>query len=386
MRKLLLLLISLMIALPYGNVENCFAATSRTHYSRHRSSKHHRVRTRARHGKQTAGNRSRTAKKYGAVTKSGKIVRRSYKLNNGQPTRQNNLVKIQKIVTRRHGRKRVLYQKIYTAPLSQTYNGIDISHYQHTIRWKALRHKQPHLQFAYIKATEGERYKDGFYKINVERAKAQGIKVGSYHFFRPNVSARYQFENFKSQINIADQDLLPMIDIEDCGEYNHVLVQRRLHELIDLMTDYFGQKPLIYTMISFYNSYLSNIINEYPLMIGGYTRKPVTIDGKEYCIWQFTASGNVMGIDGDVDLDVFNKGYNLDSIKFHKELITGFDYNKKERAEERESAEKPSDLRLPAAKVSVHKTVVPKSKIAPRNYKKATPTHKKTSKRRHHRR
>ena len=60
--------------------------------------------------------------------------------------------------------------------------GIDVSHHQKKIDWKKVRFwKNKKINFVYIKATEGETYKDSFYSQNILGAKENEITVGSYH-------------------------------------------------------------------------------------------------------------------------------------------------------------------------------------------------------------
>lgn len=63
--------------------------------------------------------------------------------------------------------------------------GIDISRYQGDIDWDVLS-KEDHVQFAFIKATEGSTYQDDLFTQNWEAAEAAGVFVGAYHFFGLN--------------------------------------------------------------------------------------------------------------------------------------------------------------------------------------------------------
>jgi lysozyme len=357
MKRFLIYILTLLMMLSVGSIEETYAR------------KHHRhtvVKTTVRQGR---GRKGRAAKTRGRKVSSKVQVRRtrSYHLGgNGQRTMLNVKPKVQRVVVRRHHRKIVRYVRIYTPPLSQTFDGIDISHYQRTIRWHKMS-KRTRLKFVYIKATEGAMRKDGLYKLNVERARAAGYKIGSYHFFRPDVSAKRQFDNFKSHVNLADQDLLPLIDIEDCGVLNRKLIQNRLRELIDLMTDYYGQKPMLYTMISFYNSYLANDFMDYPLMLGSYSKKPVTVDSNKFCIWQFTSSGKINGISGNVDLNVFNTGYDIGYITLKKDLVKDYDAKVREEAIEK-------GLPIPAPEPKAAKVSTPSQPAHKAAPAKAVPT------------
>ena len=92
-------------------------------------------------------------------------------------------------------------------------HGIDVSHYQGRIDWRTVA-KSKEVGYVYIKATESNYMVDDTYEYNLTEARRNGIKAGSYHFFRPGVSAAGQFALFKRVIDKRKQDLLPLIDVE----------------------------------------------------------------------------------------------------------------------------------------------------------------------------
>ena len=85
-------------------------------------------------------------------------------------------------------------------------HGIDLSHYQGEVFWEAVGDNSK-MAYVYLKATEGSSRIDPTYKKNIELAHRYGLKVGSYHFFRPKADLVQQMENFKSQCRPGDQDL-----------------------------------------------------------------------------------------------------------------------------------------------------------------------------------
>ena len=92
-------------------------------------------------------------------------------------------------------------------------HGIDLSHYQGNVFWETIG-ENTKMAYVYLKATEGGDNIDKTYAYNIELAHKYGLKVGSYHFFRPKTDLTKQLENFRTQCRPEDQDLLPMIDIE----------------------------------------------------------------------------------------------------------------------------------------------------------------------------
>ena len=64
--------------------------------------------------------------------------------------------------------------------------GIDVSHYQGTIDW--ARVAAAGKRFAFMKASDSTDYVDPTYVTNRAQAKLQGLKVGAYHFARPDAT------------------------------------------------------------------------------------------------------------------------------------------------------------------------------------------------------
>ena len=60
------------------------------------------------------------------------------------------------------------------------YQGIDVSDWQGYIDYRQVR--ESGIEVVYIKASQGSNIKDPYFDINYENAKANGLKVGFYHF------------------------------------------------------------------------------------------------------------------------------------------------------------------------------------------------------------
>lgn len=195
-------------------------------------------------------------------------------------------------------------------------HGIDLSHYQGKVFWDAIG-DNTHMAFVYLKATEGGDRIDNTYEWNIQMAHEHGLKVGSYHFYRPRTDQLMQLRNFRSQCFPEEQDLLPMIDIETTGGLSTEDFCDSLFYFLDLVEDEYHQKPLIYTGRNFYNRHLRGKIDEYKLMIALYTdNEPVLADDREVTIWQYTAKGRIYGISGYVDKSRFMGHHNLREISY----------------------------------------------------------------------
>ena len=60
------------------------------------------------------------------------------------------------------------------------YQGVDVSDWQGYIDYGQVRASG--IEVVYIKASQGSGIKDPYFDINYENAKANGLKVGFYHF------------------------------------------------------------------------------------------------------------------------------------------------------------------------------------------------------------
>ncbi|MGI6223187.1 MAG: glycoside hydrolase family 25 protein [Prevotella sp.] len=194
-------------------------------------------------------------------------------------------------------------------------HGIDVSRYQGKIDWQTVATDNV-VSFVYIKATEGSGHIDSRFSENFKGAREAGLRVGAYHFLSRKSSMRDQFENFRSHVPISKIDLLPMVDIEDSGVkgWSAKQIQDSLQVFCDLVKDYYGKLPIIYTYSHFYNTYLYEHFHNYYLFIANYDHYPDIKGAGQHNIWQKSERGRVKGIDGYVDLDVLSNGTDLEDI------------------------------------------------------------------------
>ena len=74
-----------------------------------------------------------------------------------------------------------LYRNFELSAARYSVKGVDVSHYQGEIDWRALR--QNGVRFAYIKATEGASLRDPRFTENWRRSHDAGMVRGAYHYF-----------------------------------------------------------------------------------------------------------------------------------------------------------------------------------------------------------
>lgn len=197
-------------------------------------------------------------------------------------------------------------------------HGIDISHYQGNVFWEHIGDNSK-MAYVYIKATEGGDRIDARYKENIDLAHQYGLKVGSYHFYRPKTEQAKQLENFRTQCRPGDQDLIPLIDIETTNGLSTDEFCDSLFKFLALVEKTYKQKPLLYTGTNFYNRHLLGKINEYKLMIAQYTKdEPVLRDERDFIIWQYTGKGRIDGVRGHVDKSRIMGNHSLRELRYRR--------------------------------------------------------------------
>lgn len=195
-------------------------------------------------------------------------------------------------------------------------HGIDLSHYQGEVFWETVG-QNTKTAYVYLKATEGGDRIDERYEKNIDLAHRYGLKVGSYHFFRPKSPLHLQLQNFMTQCRPGEQDLIPMIDIETTSGLPTDVFCDSLFTFLAMVEKAYRQAPLIYTYRNFYNKHLLGKLDDYKLMIAMYTpEEPVLDDRRDITMWQYTSKGRIVGVSGYVDKSRFMGKHGLRDIRF----------------------------------------------------------------------
>ena len=195
-------------------------------------------------------------------------------------------------------------------------HGIDLSHYQGEVFWETVG-QNTKTAYVYLKATEGGDRIDERYERNIDLAHRYGLKVGSYHFFRPKSPLHLQLQNFMTQCRPGEQDLIPMIDIETTGGLPTDVFCDSLFTFLAMVESAYRQPPLIYTYRNFYNKHLVAKLDDYKIMIAMYTpEEPELVDGRDITMWQYTSKGRIVGVSGYVDKSRFMGKHGLRDIRF----------------------------------------------------------------------
>ena len=191
--------------------------------------------------------------------------------------------------------------------------GVDVSHHNGDLNWAQLKNEG--VAFAYIKVTEGVSHKDRSYKDNYPEAKLTGMKVGTYHFYTFGLDGKEQANHFIRHAKVASDDLIPVIDVEHSPYNRHswdmsyqMLVIDELKKMEQVMFDYYGVHPIIYTNRDCYKLYIKEHLPKNLIWMSDLHNEP-NIEDNEWIIWQFSHTGRLNGVKGNVDLNYFRYSY-----------------------------------------------------------------------------
>jgi lysozyme len=184
--------------------------------------------------------------------------------------------------------------------------GIDVSHWQGSIDW--TKTKQSGVSFAFIKATEGSSIADDTFARNYSGCKSNGILVGAYHFGHASNDPTQEANFFCKTVAGRQFDLPVVLDIEIADGKSKTDIIKYVRTWITTVETVLQTRVILYSGGYFAKTYLSSF-GDYPLWLAQYTDNttPMAVDGfADWTFWQFTQSGRVLGVNGNVDVNVFN--------------------------------------------------------------------------------
>jgi lysozyme len=188
-------------------------------------------------------------------------------------------------------------------------HGIDVSRYQGNINWNGVgsyRSNGKQIKFAFIKASEGATRKDPYFKRNWRKAKEVNLIRGAYHYYLPYIPPTQQASNFIEQVSLKSNDLPPVVDLEEFNGENVVEFRKNVKLFLEKITNHYGMRPVLYTNPLFYENYLRNHFDDYPLWVAHYRTHYKPRISRDWHFWQYTEKGRIKGISYFVDINVFN--------------------------------------------------------------------------------
>lgn len=204
------------------------------------------------------------------------------------------------------------------SPSSNTiYRGIDVSEWQGDIDFRRV--KESGIEIVYIRAGQGFRYEDAKFEQNYEEAKRNGLKVGVYHYVtaRDEEQARLQAQFFASLISNKEIDCKLAMDFEDFSGLSNAEINRIALAYIEELENLTKKEVVVYSNTYDAKYVFSREVAEYPLWVAQYGVNEPQDNGKwsNWVGYQYTSTGRVSGIDGNVDLDRYTNEILLENTE-----------------------------------------------------------------------
>ena len=197
------------------------------------------------------------------------------------------------------------------------YQGIDVSHWQGYIDYSEVRRSG--IEVVYIKASQGTNIKDAYFEINYENAKANGLKVGFYHFLTATNTeeAEQEARFFASVISGKMPDCKLVMDYETFGGVGVQESNEIAQVFLETTKRLTNKDIIIYSDLSNSQSRFSRELAEnYELWIAYYSGEErlrgIETRWNNYIGLQYSDRGRINGISGAVDLDRFSEEIFLD--------------------------------------------------------------------------
>jgi lysozyme len=193
--------------------------------------------------------------------------------------------------------------------------GVDVSKYQGTVDWAAV--KASGRVFAFARIGDGVNTQDTTFATNWPAMKKAGLVRGAYQFFRPGQDANAQADIVIAKLGkIAAGDLPAVLDLESADGQPSATVIARAKAWLARVEAGTGRRPIVYTA-AFMSSTIGSTFGAWPLWVANYgTTCPTMPTGwADWKIWQGSSTGSVPGISGAVDTNEF-KGTLADLMTF----------------------------------------------------------------------
>ena len=204
----------------------------------------------------------------------------------------------------------------YNEPGVETALGIDVSVYQGEIDWQKVADAV--IDFAIIRVgyrgygSEGKMMPDKYFTQNIEGALAAGLDVGVYYFSQAITVEEAQEEAAYVIEQVKDYDLSYPV-VFDWERQNYAGSRTQKVPSVSTMCKMAnafcaditaaGYEAMVYFNPSEgYSQYDLSKLMDYPFWLAQYNSRPTFY--YDFDMWQYTSSGRVSGISGNVDMNI----------------------------------------------------------------------------------
>lgn len=192
------------------------------------------------------------------------------------------------------------------------YNGIDVSSYQGDIDFNRVRVSG--IDVVYIKAGEGGTLTDSNFQRNYERAKRAGLIIGFYYYATALTTneARLQAREFHNLIKDKSVQARPAMDYENFDGLEREDINAIGLAFLEELERLSGVTPMIYSDAYSAQSIWDDRFAKFPLWLADYSRRDEfpsdIIVWESWTGYQYSDTGEVPGIQGNVDMNLFKDG------------------------------------------------------------------------------
>ena len=185
--------------------------------------------------------------------------------------------------------------------------GIDVSMWQGDIDFEEVA--ESGVDTVYIRSGLGSDYTDPYFEQNYERARAAGLNVGFYHYVtaRTVSQAEYQAHFFVNTIQGKEYQCRLAMDFEDLTTLSAAEANEIGLAFIRKVEDLSGKGTVVYSDAYNAGAVFGGGLTAYPLWIAEYgvSEPSSAVNWDSWAGWQYSDMGNVAGISGPVDLDLY---------------------------------------------------------------------------------
>lgn len=178
---------------------------------------------------------------------------------------------------------------------------IDVSEFNGTIDWEAV--KETDIEGVIIRCGYGNdvaSQDDAKWKYNADECTRLGIPFGAYLYSYATTDAQSRSEAAHALRLIRDYRLsYPVyLDLEQAGTENHAVVGARIFGNLIENAGYFAG---VYANEYWFTTVIGNALDQYTKWCAKYS---IIRPNIECDIWQYSNTGRLSGINGNVDLDI----------------------------------------------------------------------------------
>ena len=209
---------------------------------------------------------------------------------------------------------------VYSAGDPVTAVGIDVSYYQGTIDWNTVAQN---IDFAILRCGYGDdlvNQDDSKWKYNADECTRLGIPFGVYiySYALTDSQALSEAQHVLRLVEGYDPQLPIYLDLEEDDILEHCSTADILRhtKIFCEAIEAAGYEVGVYANYNWWTNYLtSSEYDQWDRWIARYAS--ATGYSKEYTIWQYTSSGKVNGISGNVDMNYWYGAFPPNSSHTH---------------------------------------------------------------------